>query len=167
KSSAATLLVLDALAHRESLTDPAQRARAPAPVPVLLTLSGWNPNQQRLVVWAASRLVSDYASAGLTRATAEALLDAGRIALLLPGLDDLPTQLRPVALQALREQATGRLVLLTRTQELADAVTAGHLPGAAPLELQPVSGKQAGDYLARCLIHPPPPPWGRLIEQLR
>src|SRR5262249_40176190 len=64
-------------------------------------------------------------------------------------------------------QATGRLVLLTRTQELADAVTAGHLPGAAPLELQPVTGKQAGDYLARCLIHPPPPPWGRLIEQLR
>src|SRR5215470_4186832 len=165
KSSAAIMLLLDALAHRAGLTDPAQRSATP--VPVLLTFYGWNPAERPLVTWVASRLASDYGSAGINTATAQALLAGGKVALLLDGLDDLPADLRPVALRALREQATGRLVLLTRTEELADAVTGGHLPGAAPLELQPVTGRPAADYLARCQIHPPPQPWCQLIDLLR
>jgi hypothetical protein len=46
---------------------------------------------------------------------ASALVASNRVAFLLDGLDDLPPSLRPVAIQAMNEQATFRLVLLTRS----------------------------------------------------
>ncbi|MBO3749162.1 hypothetical protein J5X84_24050 [Streptosporangiaceae bacterium NEAU-GS5] len=153
KSSAAIMLLLDALNHRKNVADPARRARVP--VPVLLTLSGWNPLDLTVTAWAA--LVTGYAAAGLDQAAAEALIEAGRTALLLDGLDDLHEDLRPVALRALREQAAGRLVLISRSQELADAVAEGHLPGAAPLELRPLTPAQAADCLARARLRPDAP----------
>lgn len=51
----------------------------------------------------------------------------------------MPEDLRPVALQALDEQATFRVVLLTRSHEMAAAATKGHLSGAAALELRDLS----------------------------
>jgi hypothetical protein len=168
KSSAAILLLLDTLAHRAGLTEPADRVRTP--VPVMLTFRGWDAARQPLMAWVASRLTAEYPflrSAEYGRGMARALVDNGRVALLLDGLDDLPDSLRPVALRALDEQATFRLVLLARSQELADAVVGGHLTGAAPLELQPVTGEQAAAYLSRCRVDPAPPGWQRLIEHLR
>ncbi|MFI5591163.1 hypothetical protein ACIA5G_39355 [Amycolatopsis sp. NPDC051758] len=169
KSSAAIMLALDVLGHRADLADPAQRRSVP--VPVLLTLAGWDPSRQRLNAWAARRLELEYPFLAATeygRGTARQLVETGRLALLLDGLDDLPERLRPVALRALDEQADARLVLLCRSRELADAVAVGgHLAGAATLELRPVTPGQAAAYLERCRVDPPPPGWRRLVDHLR
>lgn len=162
KSSAAIMLALDVLGRRADLADPAQRRSVP--VPVLLTLAGWDPSRQRLSASAARRIELEYpflAATEYSRGTARHLVDTGRLALLLDGLDDLPERLRPAALRALDAQADARLVLLCCSRELADAVAvSGHLAGAATLELQPVTPGQAAAYLERCRVDPPLPGGG-------
>ncbi|UJW32589.1 hypothetical protein L3Q67_02015 [Saccharothrix sp. AJ9571] len=169
KSSAAIMLLLDALEHRASLVEPTDRRRTP--VPVMLSLSGWDATRQTLSSWASARMELEYPfllAAEFGRDTAKELVDNGRVALLLDGLDDLPKQLRPVALRALNDQACGRLVLLSRSTKLAAAVRVGvHFAGAAMLELQPVTPQQAADYLQRCRIDPAPPDWRKLVEHIR
>ena len=83
------------------------------------------------------------------------MLDEGRIAVILDGLDEIPEDLRPAVLRALSQQATFRLVLLTRSARdgrcrgpgcaagRGGHRTAGHRPGAA-----------AG-YLTRTQLRPP------------
>jgi hypothetical protein len=168
KSSAAIMLVLDALAHRAGLAD---RERAATPVPVLLTVHGWDPAHRSVVDWLAERLATDYPFLGSADHGPEAtagLVRQARVALLLDGLDELPESLRPVALRALDEQATTlRLVVLTRSQEMIDAAGSEHLHRAAAVELQPVAPAQAAAYLGRCRVHPPPPGWQRLIDHVR
>jgi hypothetical protein len=170
KSSAAILLLLDVLEHRFGLVEAAQRRRTP--VPVILTLGDWDAAHQPLRKWASARLELEYPfllAPEFGRGTAERLISTGRVALLLDGLDDLPQPLRPAALRALDEQSGGiRIVLLSRSRELLDAVTVGgHFAGVAALELQPVTPGQAATYLERCCVDPPPPGWRKLIEHLR
>lgn len=57
KSGAAILLLLDALAHRDSLDD-TQRARVP--VPVLFTAHSWDPITCSVQDWLSARLAADY-----------------------------------------------------------------------------------------------------------
>jgi len=79
----------------------------------------------------------------------------------------MPEALRPVALRALDEQTSLRLILFTRTQELRDAVSiGGHLRGAAALELLPIGADQAAQYLASTQTDPPPAPWQHVINHL-
>jgi hypothetical protein len=169
KSNAAIRLLLDVLAHRATFENPTERARVP--VPVLFTLHGWDPNSERLADWLAARLARDYA---LVRAreygpdAAARLINDDYLAVILDGLDEIAEELRPAALQALDEQANFRLVLVTRSKEMANAVSKGHLREAAALELCPLEAKQAADYLASAQLHPAPPgPWQRLVEYLR
>jgi hypothetical protein len=167
KSGAAIRLLLDAVTHRASLDDDARRV---APVPVLFTVSGWDPTRQSIAEWLASRLTRDYPflNAGDYGPDAAArLLGSGRITMIIDGLDELPQLLRPAALRTLDAQGTSRLVLLTRSQELVDAVVDGHLSGAAALELLPVSAEDAADYLDRCQIQPLTSAWQRLTDHLR
>lgn len=167
KSAAAILTMLDALRHRQGLDD-AQRARVP--VPVLLTAHGWDPRQQRLDEWLVAQLNAEYPflrSDAYGPHAAARLVDAGRVALLLDGFDEIADALRPAAIRALDEQALFRLMVLTRTGELVDAVVDGHLHGAAALELLPVPAPEAADYLIRCQVQPPPLAWQRLAEHLR
>jgi hypothetical protein len=167
KSAAAILTVLDALSHRQDL-DAAQRALTP--VPVLLTAHGWDPRRQRLGQWLAARLEAEYPflrSDAYGRHAAARLVQGGRVALILDGFDEIAEDLRPVAIAALDQQATFRLMVLTRTHELTTAVAGGHLHGAAALELLPVPAQEAADYLIRCQVQPPPPAWQRLTEHLR
>lgn len=167
KSTAAILTVLDALDHRQGLAD-AQRAQVP--VPVLLTAHGWDPHHQRLGEWLAARLDTEYPflrSESYGREAAVRLVESGRVALVLDGFDEIAEDLRPVAICALDEQATFRLMVLTRTRELVDAVSGGHLHGAAALELLPVHAQEAADYLIRCQVQPPPLAWQRLADHLR
>jgi hypothetical protein len=65
-------------------------------------------------------------------------LRAGRIAAILDGLDEIPADLRPVVLRALSQQAIFRIVVLTRSAELAAADRESFLEGAVALELQDV-----------------------------
>jgi hypothetical protein len=166
KSGAAVLLVLAALSYRAQL--PAAD-RSLVPVPVLFTLHEWDPREQPAGDWLAARLQQTYPSlAGKQGAVrAAALLTAGKIAVILDGLDEMPQELRPVALRSLSQQATFRLVLLTRSAEMAAAAASGLLEGAAAIELQDVTPAAAADYLTRIQLDPAPRGWAELTERLR
>lgn len=168
KSGAAIRLLLDALTHRKTFETAEKRAKVP--VPVLLPVHGWDPYNERLADWLARRLTEDYEllrAREYGRNAAASLINGHRIAVILDGLDEMPEKLRPVALRALDKQATFRLVVLTRNQEMMAAVGEGHLRGAAALELCPVEARQAARYLASTQTDPAPLPWQRLLEHLR
>ena len=166
KSGAAVLLVLAALGHRQQV--PSQD-RQLVPVPVLFTVQGWDPSTQRAGDWLAARLQETYplfAGKG-GRAEAAELVKAGRIAVILDGLDEIAEDLRPVALRALSQQAVLRVVVLARSFEMAAAAQQGFLEGAVALELQDVDPAAAADYLTRVQLDPPPRGWSELTGRLR
>jgi len=167
KSGGAVLLILAALEHREQV--PAQE-RPKVPVPVLFTVQDWDPRRQLVGDWLTERLQETYplfaGKAG--EAKAAALIAGEKIAVILDGLDEIAEELRPVALQALSQQAGFRLVVLSRTDEMASAVAQrGMLQGAAAIELRPVDAATAADYLERVQRDPPPDGWRDLIGRIR
>lgn len=167
KTSAAIRLLLDALRHRAALETAGERARIP--VPVLVTLQGWDPNQELFADWLANRLTRDYDLLTVREHgpnAAAGLIDGGYLTAILDGLDEIPEMLRSVALQALDEQVTFRLVMLTRSDELVTAVSGTHLSGAAAVELCPVEPRQAAEYLAGCQTDSLSPAWQRVVEDL-
>lgn len=166
KSSAAVLLILTALRHRRSV--PAE-VRPQVPVPVMFTLQEWDPGTQPLRDWLGERLGRTYPmfAGNQGRAAAERMLDEGLIAVMLDGLDEIPEGVRPVVLSALSQQATFRLVLLTRTAEMASAAAQAVLHGAVAIELQDIDSRTAADYLARTQLDPLPRAWHKLISRLR
>jgi hypothetical protein len=89
------------------------------------------------------------------------------VAVILDGLDEIDETLRPVALRALSDQAIFRVVLLTRSAEMAAAASEAHFVGAAALELQAVDAKVAADYLTSVQLNPPPQGWSDLLNHLR
>ncbi|MGO9297396.1 MAG: NACHT domain-containing protein [Streptosporangiaceae bacterium] len=166
KSSAAVLLILDALRYRQKIS---QEVRPEVPVPVMFTLHEWDPGTQRVRDWLAERLWQTYPLfAGKQGAGAACgMLDKGRIAVILDGLDEIPEKLRPAVLRALSQQATTfRLVLLTRSAEMANAAAQALLQGAAAIELRDIAPGAAADYLTRTQLHPPPQGWHELTSRL-
>ena len=166
KSGAAVLLVLAALKHREQVPE---KDRPLVPVPVMFTLHGWDPNTQRVEDWLASRLQQTYplfAGRGGAADGAQ-LVRAGRVAVILDGLDEIADDLRPVALRALSQQAVFRVVVLARSAEMAAAAKQGLLEGAVALELQDIDPPAAADYLARVQLDPAPRGWRELTGRLR
>jgi hypothetical protein len=166
KSGAAVLLTLAALRYRADLPAADQAA---VPVPVMFTLHGWDPRSEPVRDWLAGRLAQTYpALAGRGGAgRAIALLAAGRLAVILDGLDEMTEELRAAALASLSRQASFRLVLLTRGAEMADAAAGGLLDGAAAVELQGIPPAVAADYLTRVQLDPAPPGWRELVGYLR
>ena len=166
KSGAAVLLVLAALKHREQVPE---KDRPLVPVPVMFTLHGWDPNTQRIEDWLASRLQQTYPLLAGKGGAAEGaqLVRAGRVAVILDGLDEIADELRPVVLQALSQQAAFRVVLLARSAEIAAAAKHGLLEGAVALELQDIDPPAAADYLTRVQLDPAPRGWRELIGRLR
>ena len=166
KSGAAVLLILAALRHRRGVRE---EARPEVPVPVMFTLHGWDPGAQRARDWLAERLWQTYPLfAGRHGAeAARGMLDEGRIAVILDGLDEIPEDLRPTALRALSQLATFRLVLLTRSAEMAGAAARAALQGAAAIELQDIAPGVAAGYLTRTQLDPPPRGWQELTRRLR
>jgi hypothetical protein len=166
KSGAAVLLILAALAHREQVAD-ADRPRVP--VPVMFTLHGWDPIAQPVQDWLALRLGQTYPVLTGPDGPAKSarLLAEGKLAVILDGLDEIPADLQSTALRALSQQATFRLVVLSRTGEMAAAAAQSHLDGAAAVELQDVDAATAAGYLTRVQLDPPPAGWRELTASLR
>ena len=160
------LLVLAALKHREQLR---AADRLNVPVPVLFTAQNWDPRRQPVRDWLTGRLQETYPLfTGTTgAANASALIAAGKIALILDGLDEIAPPLRPAALQALGQQASFRVVVLSRTTEMASASQRGLLHGAAAIELRPIDPAEAAAYLERVQLDPPPEGWRDLTERIR
>ncbi|MGH3984607.1 MAG: hypothetical protein ACRDST_18470, partial [Pseudonocardiaceae bacterium] len=164
KTGSAVLLVLDALEHREGVDD---TKRVRVPVPVLLTVYGWDPATCPVQDWLVDRLVASYPLLFQHRGgqvEAGALVAAGAVALVLDGLDEMDVTRRPAALRAL-SYAPFRVVVLTRTREMVEA--AAYLVGAVAVELHDVTGSQAADYLNRARTGPPPSGWTQLLTHLR
>ncbi|MFG2043736.1 NACHT domain-containing protein [Dactylosporangium sp. NPDC048998] len=144
KTTAMLLLLIDIL-----------RAREPGstePVPVWLTLGGWNPDTTSLQEWAAATLKRTYP--GLEAAerggpgTAQRLILADHVALFLDGLDEMPPAMRATALTKLDRDAAGlRLVLTSRPEEYRSAVEHGRLWGAAVIDVLPVDVDHARAFL--------------------
>lgn len=166
KTGAAVLLILAILTYREQMHD-GDRSRVP--IPVMFTLHGWDPQTQPVHDWLALKLQQAYEQFtgrdGVARATE--LLAAGKIAVILDGLDEIPIELRPIALRALSHQATFRVVVLTRSAEMAITATRGVLEGAAAIELREIDPATAADYLTRVQLHPAPQKWRELTDLLR
>ena len=148
KTGAMILLLLEALARREEL---ASDIRAQVPVPVLLPLGGWDPTSVSLSAWAASVLNRDYRALRAARYgddAATTLISSGGVALFLDGLDEMPENLRVVALEQLNTDVPGlRIVMTSRSVEYAEAIGRTPLGGLAVIELCPVQPRVAAEFL--------------------
>ncbi|MGW2643623.1 hypothetical protein ACWC2T_01650 [Streptomyces sp. NPDC001393] len=164
KTAAAVLLLLEALAHRE---EAGREDRARTPVPVLLSLEGWDAAGQTPVDWVVGQLARAYTQfrGRGGREQARALVTTGRIALFLDGLDEADERARADIVGGL-EPAPFRLVLLSRTAEAVATARKARLGGAVALELEPVRPADAADYLLRPLPDPPPRAWRAISDHL-
>jgi hypothetical protein len=167
KSGAAVLLVLAALRHRHAVTE---TDRAKVPVPVLFTLHDWDPSIQPVGDWLIGQLRQTYDGLFTGKRGAGKvgqLIDAGKITVILDGLDEITKQLRPVALRALNDQTTFRLIVLSRSAEIAGATKQAILDEAVAIDLQDVDPATAADYLTQIQLDPPSDRWRELTELVR
>jgi hypothetical protein len=139
-------------------------------VPLLFTAQDWDPRRQPVSAWLTGRLQETYplfvGKAGA--ADAAGLIAGGKISVILDGLDEIAADLRPVAVQALSEQASFRVVVLSRTAEMASTASQrGGMQGAAAIELRPIDAAAAADYLERVQLDPLPDGWRDLIGRIR
>ncbi len=142
-------LVLDLLARRD----------AGGPVPLLVPVASWNPDQDGLYDWLETQMIREHPWLASTSATgvsrAHALLTAGLVLPVLDGLDEIRSGGRGRALVAINETLrhdTG-LVLSCRATAFRHAVRPGplrqpvHLEGAAGIRLTPLDPAAIATYL--------------------
>ncbi|WP_414167383.1 NACHT domain-containing protein [Streptoverticillium reticulum] len=144
------------------------------PVPVLFSLSSFDPARECARSWLRRRLTVDYpaiADAETYGASAiEDLLTEHRLIPVLDGLDELPERSRAAALTSLNGTLPSHtpLVLTCRTDDYVRAVAESSvLTGAAVLEPAPV---RTSDALALLRLATPPGPrqhgWDTLAKHL-
>jgi hypothetical protein len=148
KTGAMILLMLAALARRSSVAKP---HRVQVPVPVWLTMAGWDPDGVTLQEWAIGAMNRDHP---FLRAreygpdAARELLDRGCVALFLDGLDEMPEGTRGQALRRISDEAQSlRIVMTSRTDEYVQALESGRLDNTAVVELRPIRATAAAEYL--------------------
>jgi hypothetical protein len=141
----------------------AARSETGGPVPVLVPLASWNPEEQDLHSWLVSRLATDYPglrepvsslSGGTSRL--RALLDQKMLFLVLDGLDEIPRDLRGSAIvkvNAALRPGEG-MVLSSRAEEYRQAVDPGdgrlvRLQGAVGIELHNLDTADIKSYLCQ------------------
>jgi hypothetical protein len=150
KTGAMILLLLAALDWRGRQSED---TRSLVPVPVWLTLGGWNPAAESLIDWVVGVLNRDYPAlraADYGADASAALLRAGRIALFLDGFDELPLGLRAAAVRRLNTEAGElRVVLTSRPAEYEFALRDVNLDNCAVIELRPIRAAEAAAYLMR------------------
>jgi thioredoxin-like negative regulator of GroEL len=143
------------------------------PVPVLLPIASWNPSIESTQEFVARLLCQEYeflkAPSGEGRSLAGQLVAKGRIIPVLDGLDELPSDWRPRALESLDHfAAAGRpLVVTCRGSEYEQAVMASGsiISRSAVVELEALDIGEAITFLS----HPAPsrPRWKPVFEHLR
>ena len=167
KTGAMILLLLAVLEHRDV---PAGEPQAQMPVPVWLTLGGWNPLTTSLHEWATATMNRDHPflrAPDYGADTAGGLLSTGRVTLFLDGLDELPEDLQSAALRQVDEARGLHIVLSSRPAEFRHAVREGRLDNAAVLELRPVRPAAAAAYLLRDQVEPSRSQWEQVGAYLR
>lgn len=150
-----------------------ERAEPGDPVPVLLSLPGWDPRAESLSEWLVRRLAEDYPAlraAAFGPDAARSLVTNRRVLPVLDGFDEQPDEVRPAILARLNENAADPLVLTSRTAEYQSAVTApggDALTGGAVIEPNPVNPADAANYIAGCLPPGTNKAWQGLLTTLR
>ncbi|CAL9390230.1 hypothetical protein SUDANB95_01236 [Actinosynnema sp. ALI-1.44] len=159
KTSAAVLLTAT-LARRRAADDP---------VPVLVSLSSWDPERQGLEEWLTDRIAVDHPVFG-KRGTygpgvARALVDSGTVLPVLDGLDEVAPAARKAAAEGIaRAFSTGPLVLTARSEEYEETVGVP-LGRAAVVELGSVTPRAAATYL-RAGLAEGDRRWDPVVERL-
>jgi hypothetical protein len=168
KTGAMILLLLAALASRASL---AQKDRMRVPVPIWLTLGGWNPYAMTLHEWAVSTISRDHPFLRAREygfSAAASLLHRGLVALFLDGLDEMPEATRAQALKRIDDEARAlRVVITSRTEEYQQASQANQLGNTAIVELRPIRPTAAAAYLLRWRAGSNFQQWQTLASYLR
>ncbi|WP_328622545.1 helix-turn-helix domain-containing protein [Streptomyces sp. NBC_00354] len=122
------------------------------PVPVVFSIGSWDPTATTLRDWLIDRMLRDHpnldarAPGGSTLAAA--LVDAGWILPVLDGFDEIATGLLGRALQELNTSSLP-LLLTSRTEQFAEAVTVEVLRKTAGIELMDLNTDDLVHYLPR------------------
>lgn len=150
------------------------------PMPVLLPLASWNPDEQDLDTWVAARLSLDHGEFGKPApagcgdvSCARALLDRLSLLLILDGFDEIPEAVRRTALEKINRALRPRqgVVLASRTDAYRSVASpaAGspvRLSCAAGITLENVAPLAVGDFLRRSAAGPAALRWGRVLALL-
>ncbi len=129
-------------------------------VPIMASVASWNPAARDLRGWLVAQLLTAHPGlanpppVGRTESTqAEALLAAGLILPILDGLDEIPEQLRSLAVNWINEtlRPGERVVVTCRTRQYQDAVQpsdgVGVIRRAAAVQLRPLDAEAVRNYL--------------------
>ena len=147
KTTLALLLLRELIQHTE----------ADDPVPVLVSMSDWEPSGESLYEWLARRLAEDYPALRASVFGPDAprsLVVRRRILPILDGLDELPEEIRPKILTRLNDVAADPLILTCRSMEYQESVAAPGgdvLTGGAVIEPSPLAPTDAARYITGCL----------------
>jgi NACHT domain-containing protein len=157
KTALATRLMLDTIAGR-SKGDP---------VPVLISLSTWNPGSERLASWVAQRLSVDYSAMHDKENTAK-LIRSGLIVPVLDGLDEMPVQHQALAIKSINSLgAQYPLILTSRGEEYRELVAnADVLTGAAVIQLERLAPLTVCSYLRRSTPPSREAEWERVFKRI-
>jgi hypothetical protein len=119
------------------------------PLPVIVPAAAWRPDRQPLLEWLAQQLAADYGS--LPVAHARALVARGGVLPILDGLDEMPSSLRPVAIDRINKYHVYRpLIVTSREDEYRDAIRKTHIgvKGSLVVAVKPLRPKDSRAYLA-------------------
>jgi hypothetical protein len=165
KTSLAVLLLLKL---HETLADDG------APVPVMFSLSSFDPARDTLKSWLGRRLNQEHpqlAAQPYEPGLPAKLVRERQILPVLDGLDEITQDARPLVMKALTtamDDPELGLILTSRADEYSDAVRAMTALRSAPvIEPDPLSPEQAADYLDRCLTHPKAAAWQPVLDAMR
>ena len=155
-------LVLQLLQHQDREVDWSDRFHSDQVVPVLLSLSSWNPDR-KLRDWLVDRLVAEHPALQAAEhggegapSQAQALVQRNLVLPVLDGFDEIPFSMRIAALEKISEALRGRMgvVISSRYEEFRDAAAAASTqtsvtPGAVAVLLGDVTVSSAKLYLDR------------------
>jgi hypothetical protein len=139
------------------------------PVPVFFSLSDWRVETETLAQWLIRRLREAYPQLEASgRAAPEKLVNTQRLILpILDGLDELPEEVLPQALDRLNDRAGEPLILTCRTEEFKNAVHSGHpITQAAVIDARPLTPQDKAEYLRRSIDPGFSEKWREVIEDL-
>ncbi|MEV6302359.1 hypothetical protein AB0M02_23290 [Actinoplanes sp. NPDC051861] len=142
-----------------------ERRRPGEPVPVLLSLSSWDPASVSLENWMTSTIASTYYDGAST--IPRELLVRGLLTPVLDGLDEITESARAVAVDGINRSTGGKrpVVLTCRLTEFRDVVAGGGpvLRRAALVRVCPVGVDDVVDFIGAGAD----PGWQRVFAELR
>jgi hypothetical protein len=152
------------------LMDLLERRADGDPVPVLLTLTGWDPDRTDFPSWLGGRLAEDYPALRASDYGADAATALVRQRHILPfldGLDEIQAELRIKVIGALNRSMSydDQLVLITRSAEY--TATGVEVCAGTVIEPDPLTSASVIGYITACLPREQDPAWHSVLKVIR